>query len=316
MVHILLSTYNGEKYIIDQLDSIFHQTFQEIRLYIRDDGSTDSTIEEIEQYLAKHSEYAAKTVWLPNENHENIGYMQSFWKLLEEASGADYYAFCDQDDVWLPQKVERGVLALKKEKNAECVNHLSTDLPLLYFSNFYQCNEDFSIKKEGMIYQGDIKFENVLFYTPAFGFSILINESLRKLSLGDFDHAGLPHDGWVQKTAAAFGKIIYDPACTAYYRRHESAVTASNASKMSLIKNWIRNEILGNSMKENHAVLERFYEVYGKQLVLKDKNVLELYATKRKNLKIWWKRIWFGKMFRPSFGGRCALRICFFINRY
>lgn len=316
MVHILLSTYNGEKYIIDQLDSIFHQTFQEIRLYIRDDGSTDSTIEEIEQYLAKRPEYAAKTVWLPNENHENLGYMQSFWKLLDAASGADYYAFCDQDDVWLPQKVERGVLALEKEKNAECVNHLSTDLPLLYFSNFYQCNEDLSIKKEGMIYQRDIKFENVLFYTPAFGFSILINESLRKLSLGDFDHAGLPHDGWVQKTAAAFGKIIYDPACTAYYRRHESAVTASNASKMSLIKNWFRNEIWGEAMKEVHSVLEMFFLIYGSEMQEEDRKLLAIYATRKSNVILWGKRVLFRQKLRPSFAGRMALRICFFCNRY
>ena len=54
MVHILLSTYNGEKYIIEQLESIFHQTCQEIRLYIRDDGSEDSTVEKIRQYLAAH----------------------------------------------------------------------------------------------------------------------------------------------------------------------------------------------------------------------------------------------------------------------
>ena len=147
--------------------------------------------------------------------------MQSFWKLLEDAYGADYYAFCDQDDVWLPKKVERGVFALEKEKNTKSENQLSTDLPLLYFSNFYRCNENLNLKKEGMVYQEDVKFENVLFYTPAFGFSILINESLRKLVLGDFDHKGLPHDGWVQKTAAAFGRIMYDPTCTAYYRRHE-----------------------------------------------------------------------------------------------
>ena len=161
MVHILLSTYNGEKYIIEQLESIFHQTCQEIRLYIRDDGSEDSTVEKIRQYLAAHPEYQGKTVWVENEAHENLGYMKSYWKLLREASGAQYYAFCDQDDVWLPQKVERGVTALEKEKE---------DKPVLYFSNFYQCNEDLSIAKEGPVYTENIKFENVLFYTPGFWF--------------------------------------------------------------------------------------------------------------------------------------------------
>lgn len=308
MVHILLSTYNGEKYIREQLESIFAQTYRDICLYIRDDGSTDSTVEQIEQYLTEFPEYASRTQWIPNENHENLGYMQSFWKLLESAPGADYYAFCDQDDVWLPQKVEYGVKALEKEQ--------AVDFPLLYFSNFYQCNEDFSEKKEGMVYNGSIKFENVLFYTPAFGFTIVINEKLRQMVLGDFDHTGLPHDGWVQKTAVAFGKIICDPECTAYYRRHESAVTANNASKASLIKNWLQNEILGNSMRETHDVLEKFYQVYGAKMKAADRELLELYATRSKKASVWWKRVCFREMLRPSVDGRVALRICFWMGRY
>ena len=211
MVHILLSTYNGEKYICEQLESIFSQTYREFKLYIRDDGSTDSTVKKINQYLTRFPEHAARTQWIPNEKHENLGYMMSFWKLLELASGADYYAFCDQDDVWLPEKVERGINALEKEHRENSSANSYSEQPLLYFSNFYQCNEDLSEKKEGPVYSGNIKFENVLFYTPAFGFTILINENLRCLALGNFDHIGLPHDGWVQKAAAAFGKIIYDP---------------------------------------------------------------------------------------------------------
>ena len=307
MVHILLSTYNGEKYVIEQLESIFRQTYQEIKLYIRDDGSTDETVKRIRQYLAQNSEYAKKTVWLENEKHENLGYMQSFWKLLKEAKGADYYAFCDQDDVWLPEKVEKGVQMLEQ---------MDWNKPLLYFANFYQCNENLSIQKEGMVYQGEVKFENVLFYTPAFGFSILLNERLRQMVLRSFDHTDLPHDGWVQKTAAAFGKIVYDPSCTAYYRRHESAVTASNASKKSLIKNWLENDIMGKSMEETHKVLERFYQVYGNEMEEKDRKLLVLYATQKKGPVIWWKRVSFVQKLRPSVGGRLALRVCFGLGRY
>lgn len=316
MVHILLSTYNGEKYICEQLESIFSQTYREFKVYIRDDGSTDSTVKKINQYLARFPEHAARTQWIPNEKHENLGYMMSFWKLLESASGADYYAFCDQDDVWLPEKVERGVNALEKEHKENNRVNPDSEQPLLYFSNFYQCNEDLSVKKEGPVYSGCVKFENVLFYTPAFGFTILINENLRRLVLGNFDHIGLPHDGWVQKAAAAFGKIIYDPTCTAYYRRHDSAVTANNANKLSLIKNWIQNEILGDSMSEAHYVLERFYQVYAAKMKTEDKKLLKIYATRRKSQVVWWKRICFKEMLRPSVGGRVALRVCFLLARY
>ena len=316
MVHILLSTYNGEKYICEQLESIFSQTYREFKLYIRDDGSTDSTVKKINQYLARFPEHAARTQWIPNEKHENLGYMMSFWKLLESASGADYYAFCDQDDVWLLEKVERGINALEKEHRENSSSNSYSGQPLLYFSNFYQCNEDLSEKKEGPVYSGNIKFENVLFYTPAFGFTILINENLRRLALGNFDHTGLPHDGWVQKVAAAFGKIIYDPTCTAYYRRHDSAVTANNANKLSLIKNWIQNEIFGDSMSETHYVLERFYQIYGFELKQEDRKLLEVYATRKKNLAVWWRRVSFKKKLRPSVGGRVAERECIWLGRY
>lgn len=307
MVHILLSTYNGEKYVLEQLKSIFSQKFQQFKLYIRDDGSSDQTVKKIKEYLKKYPMYAQKTRWIKNAERKNLGYMQSFWKLLEEADGADYYAFCDQDDVWLPEKIARGVEALEREKK---------DVPLLYFSNFYQCNEDLSMKKKSMIYHEDIKFENVLFYTPAFGFSIILNEELRKLVLGDFDHAELPHDGWIQKTAAAFGKIIYDPVCTAYYRRHETAVTAQNANKITLIKNWVQNEILGESLNKNHAVLKKFYQVYGSKLKEEDRRLLQTYVDSKQGFMIWWKRVCFKEKMRPSFGGRMALRICFILGRY
>ena len=309
-VNILLSTYNGEKYIEEQLESVFTQTYSNIYLYIRDDGSTDATVEKIRQYLKKFPERASRTRWIPNETNENIGYMQSFWKLLELASGADYYAFCDQDDVWLPEKVESGV------KRLECEGQENLDLPLLYFSNFYQCNQDLSDKREGRIYLEPIEFENVLFYTPAFGFTILINENLRQLVLRKFNHDGLPHDGWIQKVAAAFGKIFYDPRCMAYYRRHENAVTVSNANKGSLAKNWIRNEIIGASMQKTHDVLVRFFQIYGDEMKDQDRKKLEIYATRKRNLAIWLRRVGFREHLRPSVGGRMALRICFFLGRY
>ena len=115
-VNILLSVYNGEKYLAAQLDSLFAQTYQNITIYVRDDGSEDDSLSIVRRYMQKSlSEPGIRMILLENEEKRNLGYMESFWTLLRESGSADYYAFCDQDDYWLPEKVEKGVAALEKE---------------------------------------------------------------------------------------------------------------------------------------------------------------------------------------------------------
>lgn len=306
-IHILLSTYNGEKYLEEQLDSIFQQTFQNFTLYIRDDASTDSTCDVIHAYIKKHPTFTDKIILLPNPANENLGYMGSFWQLLEKCDTADYYAFCDQDDVWLPDKLEAGLSFMEKE---------NSQIPLLYFSNYNYCDNKLNILHEAPAVSLPITFRDVLFYTPAFGFSIVINEKLRQMALQTVDRTNLPHDGWVQKIAAAFGKILYNPKCTALYRRHSNAVTSSNAQLLSTIKYWIKNDIFGSSMKENRFVLKRFLQEYGTLLSRENTALLTLYTTEKKTLSIWGKRFLYEKRLRPSLGGDLALRICFVLGKY
>ena len=306
-VHILLSTYNGSHYILEQLNSIFQQTYQNFTLFTRDDGSSDNTLALISQYKEQHPEYASKINILPNLSRSNLGYMESFWTLLQKCSNADIYSFCDQDDVWLPDKLMQGVKFLTAHDNS---------LPLLYFSSFYLCNEDLSQRSPAPLVSLPISFKDVLFYTPAFGFSIMINECLRNTALKISDRRNLPHDGWMQKLAAAFGKILYDPTPTAYYRRHGLAVTTENQSTRSLIRNWISHDILGSSMSKTHYVISRFYQEYASSVSEENQKILKLFGTDQKGLIIWWKRLTYRPHLRPTAGGRLALKICFFLNRY
>ena len=124
LVNVLLSTYNGARYIQQQLDSLFAQTYANMTIYIRDDGSTDNTLSLIIPYLSRKEK---QIILLDNREKLNIGYMKSFWLLLKESGDADYYAFCDQDDVWLPDKIEAGVRALSKK---------DPSIPLLFSSSF------------------------------------------------------------------------------------------------------------------------------------------------------------------------------------
>lgn len=306
-IHILLSTYNGERYLTEQLNSILKQNYQNFVLYIRDDGSTDRTLLLLEDYIKAHPEASGKIQLLPNPSSQNLGYMGSFWQLLDCCGGADYYAFCDQDDIWLPNKLEAGIAMLEKE---------TAKLPLLYFSNYNYCDEQLHLLHPAPAPVLPITFRDVLFYTPAFGFSIIINESLRQLALKTSDRTQLPHDGWVQKIAAAFGKVLYDSQCTALYRRHSAAVTSSNARLFSAISYWIRHDIFGASMKETHFVLNRFYQEYGNLMEESDRSLLDLYTGNTLSFFRWFRRFSYKKRLRPSIGGDLALRICFLLNTY
>ena len=105
-VKILLSSYNGEQYIREQIDSLLSQTQTGVEILVRDDGSTDSTKAILDEYQDRD-----RLSWYGGEN---LGPGLSFWKLLEDSGEADYYAFCDQDDVWDQDKVEIAVRTLEE----------------------------------------------------------------------------------------------------------------------------------------------------------------------------------------------------------
>ena len=118
---VLLSTYNGEKYLQEQIDSILNQkSSHQIDLMVRDDGSSDGTIEILKFY---EEQYPARV----KVNFEkNIGYIHSFFELIREAEGYDYYALSDQDDIWYPEKMERMLRAIEDYG----------DTPTMVFSDF------------------------------------------------------------------------------------------------------------------------------------------------------------------------------------
>lgn len=301
-VNILLSTYNGEKYLAGQLDSLLAQTYKNIVIYVRDDGSKDHTMSILRSYCQKSS----RIILLNSSEGRNLGYMESFWTLLRESAPADYYAFCDQDDYWFPEKIERGVKALEKEDSA---------LPLLYSSSFVYCDEAMNFSGNPSRISTPVLFKDVLFYTPAFGFTILINRTLRNTALSASSLKDIPHDGWCQKIAASMGKFIYDSEQTAKYRRHSSTVTYANSNKLHLVSKWLKNDVFGAGLSEYHFILKRFHEEYAKNLGDTSCACLNLFKEQPVTPPLYFKRLLFPKRLRPSLGGEIALRLCFLLNR-
>ena len=164
-VAVLISTYNGEKYIREQLDSILNQTYKNIEIVIRDDGSKDSTIEIIKEYQQKNTNIILK-------EGTNIGFLKSFFKLLELAN-ADFYAYCDQDDIWLENKIKLAVESLEK---------LDDSKPNMAFANsdYYSENMEFIGKGEE---HKTFSFQNSMYECVAQGMTMTINQVAKEYIL-------------------------------------------------------------------------------------------------------------------------------------
>lgn len=114
-LQILMSTYNGAKYIREQMDSLLEQDCEakgtaSFCIIVRDDGSSDGTQDILEEYAGRYPE---KISWYQGENH---GVIRSFFELLQKSGASDYYAFCDQDDYWMPDKMSHAVETLQTMK--------------------------------------------------------------------------------------------------------------------------------------------------------------------------------------------------------
>ena len=208
-VTVLLSTYNGEKYLCEQIDSLLNQIGVQVQVLIRDDGSTDKTVEIIKRY---------------SEKYENINYYVgrnlrpalSFLDLVNSADNADYYAFCDQDDVWDDDKLLRAVEQLSIEDNS---------IPLLYFSNLKVVDRELNFLRfaHDKVIRTDKK-NMALAEAVATGCTMVFNRKMLELVRKKMPKEVSMHDAWFYLVAIFLGKVIYDHEGRILYRQHENNV--------------------------------------------------------------------------------------------
>jgi glycosyltransferase involved in cell wall biosynthesis len=218
-ISILLSTYNSEKYLCEQIDSILNQSHKEWRLYIRDDGSTDSTLNIIKEYCSQHS-----NIVLCESGNKNIGAKNSFFWLLDNID-AQYYMFCDHDDVWLPFKVE---ITYKKMKIAEQDNFgksiiVNTDL-VIVDNNLQMIHP--SMWDAARLLPDILKssFHYLCICNFVTGCTMMINQKAKEISFPVASKATL-HDNWIAlKVLYTGGIIIPIKEQTILYRQHSKNV--------------------------------------------------------------------------------------------
>ncbi|MFT4153290.1 glycosyltransferase family 2 protein [Parafilimonas sp.] len=271
-VNILLASYNGEKFIAAQIDSIVNQTHQNWQLYIRDDGSTDNTLKIIREYERKFA-----GIHVINDNYGNVGSCQNFSLLTTSVkNGNEYTMFCDQDDVWMPGKIE---ITLKEMLNAEKL--YGKDYPLLVHTNFLYADEKLKPIKSKENFQPNktrTELANLLCQNHVKGCTQLINKKLLDL-VGADPPAAENHDYWVALVASAFAKVIYINEKTMLYRQHgENISTQFNDD--SFIKRFRRILIERKNFQDiesKRKMAFAFKEIYYDRLSTENKKVLDCF---------------------------------------
>ncbi|MBF0777816.1 glycosyltransferase family 2 protein [Streptococcus cuniculi] len=225
-VAVIMSTYNGENYLREQIESLVQQEGVEIRIFVRDDGSQDRTPE----ILASYKEHLAV---IENEG-QNLGVGNSFMETLYQAGTEyDYYAFCDQDDVWLPNKLLEAVESIG-----------NTPKPTLYCSNQTLVRKD--LEPIGLRHAQPINTSSlqILNDNPVTGCTMVWNRELQEILHQPKNRPSRDvlkvriHDVWVAMVASTVGDIIYDTSSYIYYRQHEHNVVG--VRKENIYVNWYK----------------------------------------------------------------------------
>ena len=232
MIDILLSTYNGERFIKEQLDSILAQTYTKWRLFVRDDQSTDNTNNILNEYQQL---YPQKIILFPNNINRNIGVIKSF-EILLECSNREYIMFCDQDDIWLPNKIEESLKTIKQLENI----HSSTT-PILVHSDLTIVNDQKeTLHKSFWEYAGirpyivnpNPKF--LAFCNSVTGCTILMNKACKQQVL-PFPEKIEMHDAWIAINIAKKGIIQHINKLLILYLQHSNNTLGAIRYKFNII---------------------------------------------------------------------------------
>ena len=271
-ITVLLSTYNGERYIQDQLDSLLAQPFK-INLLVRDDGSSDSTVTIIEQYKKRFNEIIIM------EEH-NVGATNSYHLLANEAvrqyADCDYFAFCDQDDIWLENKIS---VAIEK------LSELDQGKPALYFSNLLMVDND--LNRLGMLLDNKAVSHNrynALASVLTYGCTCVFNrEALKCFCRLDKEHYSIFHDNWIYSVCVFLGTVIYDENSYILYRQTGNNVSGTKQVGLKLWLQRIKNIFFEKGSYRVYENIARQLLIYFKvQLQNDDVEYLNLFLGYRK----------------------------------
>ena len=241
-VSVLMATYNGEKYLREQIESLIAQKDVNIEILVRDDGSSDETINILEEYKLN-----GLLSWYQGE-HLNV--QKGFLDLLKKSPDSDYYAFCDQDDVWDDDKLYVAVNRLKDYPRNK---------PSVYYCGQRLVDENLKLLSIHRVSNRRNAYTNFLISNNA-GCTTVFNKALRDCVNQHTPDFILMHDSWVLKLCLAVGgSFIADPEPHISYRQHGNNTIGLDTGLNSLV--WrVRHYIVDFKIQRQIESLLQFYE--------------------------------------------------------
>ncbi len=251
-LQILMSTYNGKAYLREQLDSVLQQDCKQkglvkLQLLVRDDGSKDGTQKILQEYAIR---YPQEVQWFQGEN---CGVIQSFFELMKKTEKADFYAFSDQDDFWMPDKMSSAIQIIEKYgKNRPflyCCRPKLVDAELNAITS--------AMKRPAM----RPSFGNALLENIVTGCTAVMNEELRALVAVRFPQFTVMHDRWFYLAASCFGRVYYDETPHICYRQHGGNVVGVNSGRWKEFYGRLR--LFWGKRHDISRQAEEFIKIFG-----------------------------------------------------
>ncbi len=260
-VAVLMSTYNGEKYLLEQVDSILNQQGVNVFLYVRDDGSTDTTCE-----LLRKIEKKNKNVFV--KYGLNQGAPLSFMQLIKDINiVADYYALSDQDDIWMPEKLVRAVQLLSQNGQYD-----------LYASNQTVVDSNNNVIGMRFVDNPPTDLLNIIDKNYLSGCTMVMKERLLLRIKESIPNSALVnsrmHDTWLIAVAACLGRVIYDSSSYINYRQHENNVVGIR--KIGLRKK-LCSKLKSQNINYHKCFADELLKLFGQEINQDSKNIIMLY---------------------------------------
>ena len=274
MIDILMATYNGETFLRAQLDSILQQSNQDWRLIIRDDCSTDATVQIIKEYqLLRPEQIRLIRAEQPSGSAQN-----NFFQLLQYST-AEYVMFADQDDVWLKDKVQNTL-----EKMRELEEQYGAETPLLVHTDLAVVDAALRVINPSLFQMHNMdaarnQLNNIVVQNIVTGCTMMVNRALLDLVTETPAHAVM-HDMWLALVAAAFGQIGFLDRATMLYRQHGQNVKGAQDMRSLLFIAEKLGELkkIKRTLSEKYQQAEEFLDIYQMILSLQQRQILQAYS--------------------------------------
>ncbi len=293
-VAVVMSVYNGEDYVSEQIESLLAQDVAGLAIFVRDDGSPHEASRDV---LRSYERAGKITLFC----EKNVGVTASFLDVMSRVPcDYDYVALCDQDDVWYPHKIARAV---------ELLSQGDPTVPRAYCAEYRWCDGEMNPGDRSRLMRVGCGFQLELFDNVAQGNTMVMSRALVDRVCAVGPSGVYYHDWWIALVACALGELVHDDYVCLDYRRTGSNVSPTGTGALRILASRIRRYVQGDELRLVTGQLERLRQAFGSELRPEDAALLERFLDGGRVRKMMTP----GRL-RQSLGAEVALRALFLLG--